>query len=79
MMREPYDPNFDAAEGLTESPDVAAARGALREATTGETRTEEAIAASRAYVARVAYVREKNHFTEKLRQIIQNQPPRSVA
>lgn len=71
-----FNPDFDETEGLTESPDVAAARGALREAQTGSTATEEAIAESRTLVAQLAAIRHENHFTQKIRSIIQS--PRSA-
>lgn len=71
-----YDPDFDEAEGLTESPDVDAARGALRESETGPTRTELAITESRAQIAELRTIREQNHFTDKIRRIIQS--PRSA-
>lgn len=79
MRKEPYSQDFDSNEGLTESPDVEAARGALLESETGSTRTEDAIAESRSYVAAVRAIREENHFTQKLRLIIHNhQAPRSA-
>lgn len=73
---EPYDPDFDETEGLTESPDVDAARGALQESTTGPSRTEQAIAESQSYVATLRAIREENHFTNKIRAIFQT--PRSA-
>ena len=77
--REPYNLDFDSNEGLTESPDVEAARRALLESTTGATRTEEAIEESRSYIAELRALREENHFTQKLRRIIQSQnTPRSA-
>lgn len=73
-----YDQDFDAMEGLTESPDVDAARGALLESQTGPLRTEEAIADSQSVIAELRAIREENHFTQKLRRIIRAQPPRSI-
>ena len=79
MRREPYNLDLDSNEGLTESPDVEAARGALLESSTGATRTEEAIEESRSYIAELRALREENHFTQKLRRIIQSQnTPRSA-
>lgn len=72
----PYDSNFDEAEGLTDSPDVEAARGALLESKTGTSRTEQAIAESQNYVAELRAIREQNHFTQKIRSIFQS--PRSA-
>lgn len=76
MMIEQYDPSFDEIEGQTERPDVDAARGALQEARTGSRRTEEAIEQSKRYVAGLVAIREENHFTQKVRAIIQS--PRSA-
>ena len=73
---EPYDPDFDETEGLTESPDVDAARGALLESTTGSSRAEQAIADSRSVIAELRELREQNHFTQKIRAIFQT--PRSA-
>lgn len=72
----PYGTDFDATEGLTESPDVDAARGALEESVTGPSRTEAAIAESQSYVATLRAIRTENHFTQKIRKIIQT--PRSA-
>ena len=72
----PYGADFDATEGLTESPDVEAARGALEESVTGPSRTEAAIAESQSYVAALRAIRTENHFTQKIRKIIQT--PRST-
>lgn len=75
---EVFNPDFDDNEGLTESPDVEAARGALRESFTGLVRTEEAISNSKVYIAELRTLREENHFTQKLRRIIQSYPSRST-
>lgn len=72
----PYGVDFDATEGLTESPDVEAARGALAESATGPTRTEAAIAESQSYIATLRAIRTENHFNQKIRKLIQT--PRSA-
>lgn len=71
-----YGLDFDEIEGLTESPDVEAARGALREAETGSNRTEQAIEESKAQMATLLAIRQENHFTQKIRRIMQ--APRSA-
>ena len=72
----PYGADFDATEGLTESPDVEAARGALAESVTGPSRTEAAIAESQSYIATLREIRTENHFNQKIRKLIQT--PRSA-
>lgn len=70
--REIFNPDFDETEGLTESPDVAQARTALAEAQTGMIATEDAIAESQSWVTGLRTIRDENHFTQKIRLIIQS-------
>lgn len=78
MMRRalPFNEGFDETDGLTESPDVEAALGALQESSTGSTSTDLAIAESQSYMDTLRAIREENHFTQKFRRIIQS--PRSI-
>lgn len=75
VAQDGYDPDFDSTFGRTESPDVHAARSALLEAQTGSLATDAAIEESRDIMATLRQIREKNHFAEKIRKIIQNTPP----
>jgi hypothetical protein len=71
-----YNPGFDETEGLTESPDIDAARVALVEAQSGVHQTDSVIAESQGHIATLRQIRLENHFTQKIRRIIQT--PRSA-
>lgn len=68
--RPPYDPDFDDEMGFTESPDLVRAQAAAAAARAAVPDTESAIAESQRYITQIRKIRDEDHFTQKIRQIM---------